>query len=94
MQGNHLGAEEVLAVLDAVGDFDLLVAAVVDDRIGSPLAVAEALLLDLEPAVPDTIVFGGVGDLLEVRHNWPLVARVHNVIGTSYRVKLAQPFLS
>jgi hypothetical protein len=49
VQGDHLGAQEVLAVFDAFRDLDLLVPAAVDNRVRAPDTVAEAGLLDLEP---------------------------------------------
>jgi len=50
VQGDHLGAQEVLTIFDALGDLDLLVSAAVDDRVRAPDTVAPAGLLDLKPA--------------------------------------------
>lgn len=46
---DHLGTEEVLAVGQAVGDLDRLLALVVDNFGGTPDSVAVAIMLDLEP---------------------------------------------
>lgn len=81
VQGYHLGAEQVLAVLDTLGYLDLLVAAVVDHGVRAPFPVAVAFFLDLEPPVPDAAVFRRVGDFLEIRHYRTFVPRVHYIVG-------------
>ncbi len=81
MQGDHLGAEEVLAVGDAGRDVDVVEAAVGDDGAGAPLAVVVAVLLDLEPSTADAGIGGGIADLLEVGKGRALVAGVHDIVG-------------
>ena len=84
VQGEHLSAEQVLAGLDALGDDDVVAALAVDDLGGSPLAAGvETQLLDLEPAVANTGVGGGVVDLLQVGRDGALVGAVHDVVGGS-----------
>ena len=51
VEGNHLGAQEILAVLETVGDLDGVLPRVLDDFARGPDTVAVAFLLDLEPAV-------------------------------------------
>lgn len=81
MQRNHLRAQQVLPGGDARGDLDGVLALAVDDLLGAPNAVAEAVLLDLEPAAADAGVGGRVGDLLEVGDGGALVRGVHDVGG-------------
>ena len=85
VQGNHLGAEKVLAGGDARGDGDGVLALAVDDLLGTPDAVVEAVLLDLEPAVADARVGRGIADLLQVGDARALVGAVHNVVGRRAR---------
>lgn len=66
MQGDHLGAEEIVAVGDTRGDVDVVQAAVGDYGGGGPLAVGVAGFLDLEPTGANSGVCEGVGDLFEV----------------------------
>lgn len=50
MERNHLCAEEMLPVLDALGDVDDLFPLTVDHLLRRPDAAFEALLLDVEPS--------------------------------------------
>lgn len=79
VQGDHLSAEQILAGCDALGDLDLVLALAVDDLLGAPDAVAEAILLDLEPAAADSGVGGRVRHLLEVGQRRSLVRNVHDI---------------
>ena len=51
MQGNHLGAEEVLAIGNAFGDGNALQTAVGDNLARPPGAAVISVFLDLEPIV-------------------------------------------
>jgi hypothetical protein len=49
MEGNHLSPQQVLSVGDTRRNVNDLVSLVVDDFVCSPVAVAVAVFLDLEP---------------------------------------------
>lgn len=79
VQGDHLSAEEVLARRDTLRDLDLVLSLAVDDLLGTPDAVVEAVLLDLEPATADPGVGGRVRHLLEVGERGSLMRDVHDI---------------
>jgi len=66
VQGDHLGTKKVLSRGDARRDADIVAALAVDDRLGTPDTIAEAVLLDLEPAATNTGIACGIVDLLEI----------------------------
>lgn len=49
MKSNHLGPEQVLAVLDAAGDLNAVLSRILDDPVGAPRSAAKTLVLNLEP---------------------------------------------
>ena len=81
MEGNHLGTEKILAGGDALGDADGVATLAVDDLLGTPDAVAEAVFLNLEPAAADARIRGGIVDLLQVGKGRARVAAVHDIVG-------------
>lgn len=81
MEGNHLGTKEILAGGDALGNADSVATLAVDDLLGTPDAVVEAVFLNLEPAAADTGIRGGIADLLQVSNGRTLVAAIHDVVG-------------
>lgn len=80
MESNHLNTEEVLSALNARWDADSVAALAVDHLLSAPNVVGETILLDLEPAITDTRVGGGVADLLQVSQGRALVGAIHNII--------------
>lgn len=80
VEGDHLRAQKVLTRLNTLGNADGVDALAVDDLLGTPDTVGEAVLLDLEPAATDTRVSGRVVDLLEVCQSWALVGDIHDII--------------
>lgn len=75
MEGDELGAEEVLAVGEAGGDGDAVEAGVGDHIDYSPTVGCGVvtLFLNFKPAVPYSGVGGGIVDFLEVGDCWALV---------------------
>ena len=55
VEGDHLGTEKVLAILDAAGNLDGVLSSAVDDRFGCPGATAQPGLLNLEPEGDKTL---------------------------------------
>lgn len=50
VKGDHLCAQEILPILNALGDVDDLVPLAVDDNVRRPGASLEAVPLDVEPS--------------------------------------------
>lgn len=49
MEGDHLGSEKVLTILDTLRNVDDLVSLVIDNRVGPPSRPLQAFFLNLEP---------------------------------------------
>lgn len=50
VKSNHLCTQEILPILDALGDVDDLVPLAVDDNVRRPGASLKAVSLDVEPS--------------------------------------------
>lgn len=76
----QLDGRVCLSVFFRRKDSHVVLAGVVDNLEGAPLAVAVAVLLDLEPAIADARVCGRIVDLLEVGQGRAQVAGVHDIV--------------
>ena len=78
MESKKLGANKVVAALEAIGHVDAEVALVGDQLLGTPLAsgLVISLIPDLEPAIASALVVDSRVDFLEVNSAGALVRNV------------------